>query len=53
MTKRERLEGLLKHYERLINEMQGQVFFVQDAEGVLRRWYPPTTVASDLLGESE
>jgi len=49
MTELERLRGLLAHYERAINAMQGQVFFVQDEDGVLRRWHPPTTRPSDLL----
>lgn len=24
-----------------VESMQGQVFYCQDEEGVLRRWYPP------------
>jgi hypothetical protein len=40
MTKSE-LEGLLAHYRRLIDGMQNHVFYAQDVEGVLRRWYPP------------
>lgn len=34
----------IKYYERVLELMQGQVFFVQDADGVLRRWYPPREV---------
>lgn len=32
---------LVNHYEQHIRLMQGEVFFCQDEDGVLRRWYPP------------
>jgi len=52
MTEIERLRGLLAHYERAINAMQNNVFFVQDDDGFLRRWYPPTTRPSELIKQS-
>lgn len=35
------------HYEHLLSAMQSCVFFVQDAEGVLRRWTPPVPLPSE------
>ena len=40
MTK-EQLEGLLYQYRMAIDRMQGHIYFIQDEDGVLRRWYPP------------
>jgi hypothetical protein len=34
-------EGLLDHYEWLLNEMQKGRFYCEDENGFLRRWYPP------------
>lgn len=40
-------EGLLNIYRGMIDNMQGHVFFVQDEDGVLRRWYPPKRPLAD------
>ena len=41
MTSKDILAGKVQHYERLLRQMQGHVFYIQDEEGFLRRWYPP------------
>ncbi len=38
-----RLEAL----NRSVESMQGRVFYCEDDEGVLRRWYPPRPVHRD------
>ena len=34
----------LKQYKLAIEAMQGHVFYVEDASGFLRRWYPPKII---------
>ena len=34
-------------YRSLIDSLQGKTFFVQDEEGVLRRWVPPKSPIFD------
>jgi hypothetical protein len=41
MTSKTILEGKVQHYERLLRQMQGHTFYVEDPDGLLRRWYPP------------
>ena len=41
------LTGLLNHYRRVIDQMQGYVFYIEDDEGLLRRWYPPKRPITD------
>ena len=38
---RQRLEHLVRYYRRIIDDMQGRTFYVEDEDGVLRRWHPP------------
>lgn len=37
----ENLEMVIRHYRQMIDELQGQIFFVQDEDGFLCRWHPP------------
>lgn len=46
MTKSELL-GLVAHYRRTVDAMQGYTFYWEDDEGVLRRWYPPKRPIND------
>lgn len=44
MTK---LEGEYHRMRRALEAMQGHVFYVEDEEGRLRRWYPPKPPQED------
>lgn len=44
MTEKDKLAGKVRHYERVLSEMQDHVFYCEDDEGVLRRWYPPKPI---------
>jgi hypothetical protein len=46
MTKSE-LDAAVREYRRLIDAMQGHVFYCEDDEGVLRRWFPPRRPFAD------
>lgn len=35
-------EAKLNWYRAVIDRMQDNTFYVEDGDGVLRRWYPPT-----------
>lgn len=39
-------ETKVKHYEALLRRMQGQIFYCEDEEGILRRWHPPRPLVS-------
>lgn len=38
---RNRLIGYVQFYERLLDDMSAGAFYCEDAEGCLRRWFPP------------
>lgn len=50
-ARREEFEADNIRLGRALGEMQGHTFFCQDAEGVLRRWYPPAAVPMFQPGE--
>lgn len=43
------LEGLVAHYEQIIEQMQEKTFLIEDDDGFLRRWVPPALHPNGLL----
>ncbi len=35
------LERKVRHYETVIEQMQGHTFYCENGDGALVRWYPP------------
>ena len=33
---------ILANYRRAIDQMKGRIFMVEDVDGLMRRWHPPT-----------
>tara|TARA_R110002153_G_scaffold43064_3_gene122004 strand:- start:341 stop:496 length:156 start_codon:yes stop_codon:yes gene_type:complete len=38
---------LVNYYRNMVDEMQGHIFYCEDEDGVLRRWYPPRRHLTD------
>lgn len=50
MNNEEFLARKVKHYEAVIEAMQGHTFYCEDGDGMLRRWHPPgVRKASDFV----
>ena len=46
MTKLE-MEKVLTGYRMLVDGLQGRTFYLEDDEGILRRWTPPKRPITD------
>ena len=53
MTKEQNNEAALMCYRTLIDDLQGRVIYMEDEEGVLRRWIPPRRPIFDPIDEPE